>query len=47
MKEKLSAIVINMAKTILKNPDKDPLDEAANVALFLATVAWGRLVACR
>jgi tetratricopeptide (TPR) repeat protein len=42
MEEKLSAIVIEMAETILNAPGKDVSDESANAALLLVLVAWNR-----
>ncbi len=44
MAEKLSAIMIEMAKCVLKNPDKLPSSGAAHTALLLASIAWNREV---
>lgn len=40
MNKKLSEIMIEMGKSILKNPDGIPSSEAAHAVLFLANVAW-------
>jgi len=44
MEEKLSAIMIKMAKTVLKNPEMPHSSEAAHTALLLANTAWNREV---
>ena len=40
--KKLSAIIIEMAETVLARPGNMVCDEAAHVALLLAHVAWNR-----
>lgn len=42
--KKLSEIMIEMAKQLLKMPNKIPSSESAHVALLLASVAWNREV---
>jgi hypothetical protein len=42
--KKLSEIIIEMAKQLLKMPNAVPSSEAAHVALLLASVAWNREV---
>lgn len=42
--KKLSEIIIEMAKQILKMPNSVPSSGSAHVALLLATIAWNREV---
>jgi len=43
-KNKLSEIMIEMAKQLLRIPNSIPSSESAHVALLLASVAWNREV---
>jgi hypothetical protein len=42
--KKLSEVMIEMAKQLLKKPQEIPSSEPFHVALLLATVAWNREV---
>lgn len=41
-KVKLSEIMIEMAKLLLKEPEETPNSEACHAALLLASIAWNR-----
>lgn len=41
---KMSDILLEMAKLLLRDPRKDPSSEAANLALFLANAAWNECI---
>ena len=43
--ETLSAVIIRMAETVLKNPASGVYSDAAHAAILLAHVAWNREVA--
>jgi len=42
MDNKLSSIVLQLAKTLLRNPDIPPSSEAGHAALLFVHVAWNK-----